>query len=99
MITLQDCIAICGLDEAVVLAIAEHEHVPEVVATGIADCLMKQRHGAQRVRHMIIEDVQTAHARGDQRHVAELLHCLKEFLNERPEADPGSCESAEHSGI
>jgi hypothetical protein len=29
MITVQDCIAICGLDEAEVLAIAEHEHVPD----------------------------------------------------------------------
>jgi hypothetical protein len=30
MITLQDCIAMCDLDEAEVLAIAEHEHIPEI---------------------------------------------------------------------
>jgi hypothetical protein len=29
MITLEDCIALCGLTEAQVLAIAEHEHLPE----------------------------------------------------------------------
>jgi hypothetical protein len=32
MITLEDCIAFCGLTEEEVLAIAEHEHRPEIVA-------------------------------------------------------------------
>ena len=32
MITLEDCIAMCDLDEAEVLAIAEHEHIPEIAA-------------------------------------------------------------------
>jgi len=32
MITLEDCIALCGLTEEEVLAIAEHEHVPEMAA-------------------------------------------------------------------
>ena len=30
MITLRDCMAFCGLTEKEVLAIAEHEHVPEI---------------------------------------------------------------------
>ena len=29
MITLEDCIAFCGLTEEEVLAIAEHEHLPK----------------------------------------------------------------------
>ena len=32
MITLEDCIGMCGLTEEEVLAIAEHEHLPEVAA-------------------------------------------------------------------
>ena len=32
MITLEDCIAMCGLTEQEVLAIAEHEHIPEIAA-------------------------------------------------------------------
>jgi len=30
MITLEDCIEFCGLTKEEVLAIAEHEHVPEI---------------------------------------------------------------------
>ncbi len=30
MITLEDCIGFCGLTEEEVLAVAEHEHLPEV---------------------------------------------------------------------
>lgn len=89
MITLQDCIALCGLNEAEVMAIAEHEHVPEIVAAGLAEALLKRAHGADAVRHMIISNIQTANARGDQRHAVELLHCLKHFLEEHPEAAPG----------
>ena len=39
MITLEDCIAFCGLTEQEVLAIAEHEHIPEVAAAALADAM------------------------------------------------------------
>ena len=91
MITLQDCIALCGLNEAEVLAIAEHEHVPEVVAAGLAETLLKSRHGADKIRHMIIEDIRAAHERGDTRHAHELLVCLKHFLEQHPDAIPSDC--------
>jgi hypothetical protein len=90
MITLEDCIALCGLTEAEVLAIAEHEHVPEIIATGLAETLLKQAHGPETVRHMIIEDIRNAHARGDRLHAGELLVCLKRFLDEHPEAVPAT---------
>ena len=32
MISRDDCIGLCGLDEAEVQALAEHEHVPEIAA-------------------------------------------------------------------
>jgi hypothetical protein len=35
MITLQDCIDLCGLDEDEVAAISEHEHIPEIAATAL----------------------------------------------------------------
>ena len=36
MITLEDCLGLCGLTEEEVLAIAEHEHLPEIAATALA---------------------------------------------------------------
>ena len=40
MISLEDCIALCGFEQEV-LAIAEHEHVPEVAAAAMARYLLK----------------------------------------------------------
>jgi hypothetical protein len=54
-ITLQDCIAMCGLTEEEVLAIAEHEHQPEIVGTALASYLLGQEHGTEKIRDMIVE--------------------------------------------
>jgi hypothetical protein len=84
MITLQDCIAFCGLTEEEVLALAEHEHVPEIIAAALACQLMKQRHGPDKVRTMIVEDIRTALRRGDRRHAQELFAALRHFLSSHP---------------
>ena len=47
MITLEDCIGMCGLTEEEILAIAEHEHLPEVAATALAQYLLSREHGSE----------------------------------------------------
>jgi hypothetical protein len=47
MITLKDCVGFCGLTEEEVLAIAEHEHLPEIAATALAQYLLSQRTAAK----------------------------------------------------
>lgn len=86
MISLEDCIAMCGLSEDEVLAIAEHEHIPEIAAAALAQHLLCQDHGAERIRDMLRDDVRAALARGDGRHARELLMALRHFLSEHPEA-------------
>jgi hypothetical protein len=86
MISLHDCLALCGLSEEEVLAIAEHEHVPEIAAAALGQYLMSHPHGAEKVRDMIIEDVRKAQAAGDSVHVRHLLHALHHFLRAHPEA-------------
>jgi hypothetical protein len=88
MISLEDCIAFCGLTEQEVLAIAEHEHIPEIAATALAEYLMHEQHGAERVRDMIADDIREAQRRGDKAHVLSLLHVLHHFLRSHPEACP-----------
>jgi hypothetical protein len=88
MISLEDCIALCGLSEEAVLAIAEHEHLPEIAATALAQYLLHQPHGPERIRDMIVADVRVAQARGDKAHVQTLLHVLHHFLRNHPEARP-----------
>jgi hypothetical protein len=86
MITLEDCIALCGLSEQEVLAIAEHEHIPEIAATALGDYLLHQEHGAERIRDMLRDDIRAALARGDREHARELFMALRHFLSEHPEA-------------
>ena len=40
MISVQDCIDLCGLNEDEVAAIGEHEHIPEVAAAALAQLLV-----------------------------------------------------------
>jgi hypothetical protein len=40
----------CGLTEEEVLAIAEHEHLPEVAATALAQYLLSREHGSEEIR-------------------------------------------------
>jgi hypothetical protein len=88
MITLEDCIGLCGLTEEEVLAIAEHEHLPEIVATAFAQYLLCNEHGSKRVREMIVDDIRHAEAIGDKAHTLTLLHVLHHFLKTHPEAKP-----------
>src|SRR5260370_42707590 len=88
MITLEDCIAFCGLTEEEVLAIAEHEHLPAIAATALARYLLCQEHGTCKVRDMIVDDIRRAQLCGDSEHLLTLLHVLHHFLKTHPEAKP-----------
>jgi hypothetical protein len=89
MITLEDCIGLCGLTEEEVLAIAEHEHLPEIAASAMAQYLLSLEHGSEKVRDMIVDDIRQAQRlRGDKDHMVTLLHVLHHFLKTHPEARP-----------
>jgi hypothetical protein len=88
MITLEDCIGLCGLSEEQVLAIAEHEHLPEIAATALAQYLLNHEHGTEQIRDMIVDDIHAAQKRRDRSHVLTLLHVLHHFLKTYPEARP-----------
>jgi hypothetical protein len=89
MITLEDCVGFCGLTEEEVLAIAEHEHLPEIAATALAQYLLSQKHGSERVRDMIVDDIRHAQVNGGNKEkVLTLLHVLHHFLKTHPEARP-----------
>jgi hypothetical protein len=86
VISLEDCIALCGLTEKEVLAIAEHEHVPEIAAAAIGRYLLKEPNGPGKIRDMMRDDIHDALSRGDSDHASELLMILRHFMATHPEA-------------
>ena len=84
MISMSDCIAMCGLSENEVLAIAEHEHIPEIAAAALGHYLLNQQHGPEKIRDMIRDDIRRALTRNDRTHARELVMALRHFLSEYP---------------
>ena len=78
----------CGLDADEVAAIGEHEHIPDIAAAALADYLLKQAGGPERILTMIVEDIHKALDAKHIRHAAELFMALRHFLEQHPEANP-----------
>ena len=89
MISVQDCIDLCGLDADEIAAISEHEHIPEIAAAALASYLLHQPHGEENIRTMIIDDIHGALDQGRLRHAAELFMALRHFLEQHPNARAG----------
>jgi hypothetical protein len=97
MITLEDCIGMCGLTEEEVLAIAEHEHLPEIAAAALAEYLLSQAHGDDKIRDMIVDDIRhIERTGGSKQRVLTLLHVLHHFLKTHPDARPAGHPWSKH---
>lgn len=57
MLTLQDCLEMSGIDWDELVAIAHHEHLPDIVALEKAHAFLQQEWGAPAVRQMVIDEV------------------------------------------
>jgi hypothetical protein len=90
MISIEDCIGLCGLDEDEVAAISEHEHIPEIAAAALGNYLLGQPRGREAIRTMILDDMRRALDDGRVRHAAELLMALRHFLEHHPDAADAS---------
>ena len=87
MLSLEDCVALCGLTEDEVLAIAEHEHIPEIAATELANYLVCTPDGEQWIKSMIQDDIAAAERRGDRQHQLALMLVLRNFVLQHPRCD------------
>ena len=82
MLTFEDCLAFCDLSEEEVRAIAEHEHLPAIVALELGDCLVQGPDGELLMSHMVIEDIRAAERRGDLVRAAQLKRTLRHFIEQ-----------------
>lgn len=87
MLSLEDCLALCDLTEAEVLAIAEHEHIPEIAAAEMGSYLVQAPDGEMRIKSMIKDDIAAAAARGDVHHALALKLLLRNFVLQHPRCE------------
>ncbi|HQU79015.1 MAG TPA: hypothetical protein PLU47_06040 [Azonexus sp.] len=82
MLTLQDCIELSDLNEEEILAIAEHEHIPEMLAVEMGNYLAHTPSGEKRIKRMIVDDIDHARETGNVKHAAVLKSVLKHYVAE-----------------
>ena len=88
MISFEDCVALCGLDEDQVASIGEHEHLPDIAAAALGAYLLSKPGGAGKIREMMVDDIREALDQGRIEHAGELFAALKHF-GQHPDAGAG----------
>jgi S-ribosylhomocysteine lyase LuxS involved in autoinducer biosynthesis len=81
MLTIQDCIELSELTEEEILAIAEHEHIPEMAALELGNYLVHTPTGEKRIHEMIVDDIEAARHEGNLERLLALKTCLRHFLD------------------
>lgn len=92
MLSLQDCIDFSDLSEDEIGAIAEHEHVPEIVAAEIGATLLQSTSGVCLLKLYLLENIEQARALGHFEKAARLEKLYRRFDREHPGADPAQTE-------
>jgi hypothetical protein len=87
MLSLEDCIALSGLTEEEILAIAQHEHIPEIAAAELGNYLSRSEDGRLTIKSMIRDDILAAEARGERDRVLALKMVLRNYVSEQRRLD------------
>lgn len=85
MLTFEDCLGLSGLTEKEIDAIAQHEHLPEIVALELGNYLLHQPDGAPKIRRMILDDIADAEAKGQNDRALVLKATLQHFVETHPD--------------
>jgi hypothetical protein len=85
MLTFDDCVALCELTEDEIAAIAEHEHLPMIVAAELGNYLIHGPDGALRIKRIILDDMLAANRSRDSGRRLALKLVLRHFVERHPE--------------
>lgn len=87
MLSLEDCLGLCDLTEEEVLAIAQHEHIPEMAAAELGNYLVHTPEGEMRIKSIIRDDIAASRARGDRPRELSLKLVLRNFVRQHPHCE------------
>jgi len=87
-------VALCDLSEDEIRAIAEHEHIPEIVAAELGNHLVHGPDGVKLIRRMILYDITAARLAADRAEEMKLKAVLRHFVEHHrpaPRRAPPAC--------
>ena len=85
MLTYKDCLGMCDFDEDEIAAVAEHEHLPRMVAIAYAEYLIHTDEGVPMLKKIILDDIAAAERLQNYEKVQHLRHVLRHFVTTHPE--------------
>lgn len=87
MLRLEDCLALCELTEDEVLAIAQHERIPEIAAVELGHYLVHAPGGEMCIKSIIRDDIARARERHDRARELCLKGVLRNFVLRHPRCE------------
>ena len=75
------------LTEDEVLAIAHHEHIPEIAAAELGNYLLRTPDGELRIKRILKDDIDEATACGNRERALALKLALRDFVCAHPGCD------------
>lgn len=84
MLSYEDVIGMCGLTDEEVRAIADHEHIPDIVAAEMSNYLLHTPGGVAKLKQMIVDDIRHAQETGNSDAMAKYMAVLKHFVEHHP---------------
>ena len=93
-LTFEDCVSLCDLSEAEILAIAAQQHLPALAALQLGSYLVHTAEGEQRVKEIIRDHLASAISTGDAQRVLALKSVLRDYILNHPR-----CESRHREAL
>ncbi len=84
MLTYKDCVGLCDLEAEEILAVADHEHIPEIAALLMAEDIIHAKNGEVIIENMIVDDIESADSTGDLTRARSLRVVLRHFADAHP---------------
>ncbi|MFZ5464075.1 MAG: hypothetical protein ACOZCP_04255 [Pseudomonadota bacterium] len=84
MLSLQECFDLSDLSEDEIEAIAEHEHVPPIIAAELGTTLLKTKTGMCLLKVYLLEAIEKARLAGDFDKAERLDSIYSRFEREHP---------------
>jgi hypothetical protein len=80
LLTTQECVDMSELSNEAIRAIAEHEHIPEVVAAELGQELLKSTGGKAEIERILEENLGLAVQAGEQDKINDRKRVLERFV-------------------